>query len=83
MSGSKRCLYVGTFTGMSALAMAQGLPKGDSGAQVVTLEFDDKIADVAQEAFDKSEVGGKIKLVRGCAVQAMKRMIEDGNSKFK
>lgn len=82
MSGAKRCLDVGTFTGMSALAMAQGLPpkNDDATCQVVTLEFDDKIADVAQEAFDRSEVGNKIKLVRGCAVQAMKRMIQDGNT---
>ena len=47
--GAKRCLDVGTFTGMSAVAMAEGIPED---GKVVTIEFDEPIAKVAQTAFD-------------------------------
>jgi hypothetical protein len=43
---AKKCLDVGTFTGMSALAMAEGIP---ADGKVVTLEFSEEIAKVANK----------------------------------
>lgn len=75
MCGAKKVLDVGTFTGMSALAMAEGLP---ASGRVVTLEFDAKIAQVAQECFTKSSSGSKIDLRTGCAKESMKQMLTTG-----
>ena len=71
IKNAKKCLDIGTFTGMSALAMAEGM--GDQGS-VITLENDEKIARVAQQGFDKSSVGNKITMIVGSADEAMKQM---------
>ena len=73
MSGAKKVLDIGTFTGMSALAMAEGLPKE---GQVITLENDDKAANVAEACFQKSENGYKISLIRGNAIDSMKKLLK-------
>merc|ERR1719419_908655 len=72
--GARTCLDIGTFTGMSAIAMAEGIP---SDGKVVTLEFDKTIADVAQRAFDEASVGTKIDLRVGRAVDIMRQMVKD------
>merc|ERR1712194_780125 len=53
IKGAKRCLDIGTFTGMSALAMAEGIPED---GKVVTLECYENVAKVAQKVFDASSV---------------------------
>ena len=58
---------------MSALAMAEGLPRD---GQVVTLENSDECANVAEECFKKAKHGAKIKLLRGDAIKAMKKMLK-------
>ncbi|XP_075243130.1 uncharacterized protein LOC142337636 [Convolutriloba macropyga] len=74
MSNSKRVLDVGTFTGMSAISFAE------AGADVVTLEFDKKIAKVAQTIFDKIDktVGKRINLQVGSASHIMRQMASKG-----
>jgi len=74
IAGAKRCLDIGTFTGMSALAMAEGMP--ESG-KVVTLECSKDIANVAQKVFDMSSVAKKIELRVCPAADAMRKMISD------
>merc|ERR1719453_1165336 len=59
IKGAKRCLDIGTFTGMSALAMAEGVPED---GKVVTLECYENVAKVAQQVFDASSVSNKIEL---------------------
>ena len=68
---ARKCLDIGTFTGMSALAMAEGV--GESGS-VVTLECDERIAKVAQQGFDQSNVGHRIKMLVGSAAEEMMTM---------
>lgn len=60
IKGARRCLDVGTFTGMSALAMAEGLP---ADGKVYTIEFNESIAKVAQKVFNASNVSDKINLI--------------------
>ena len=57
LSNAKRVLDVGTFTGMSAMAFAEGLP---ASGEVVTLEFDPKIASVANRLFRGSVQAHKL-----------------------
>ena len=68
IKGAKRCLDIGTFTGMSAIALAEGIP---ADGKVVTLEYYENIAKVAQQIFDDSNVGAKIDLKVGAAADAM------------
>lgn len=58
-------LEIGTFTGYSALSMAAGLAEG---ATLDTFEVDDELEPMAQEFFDRSEHGTKIKLHIGSAL---------------
>ena len=73
VSGAKKVLDIGTFTGMSALAMAEGLP---SDGKVVTLECSDDCADVAENCFKKAKHGSKITLIRGNAIKVMKDLLK-------
>ena len=75
IKGAKTCLDVGTFTGMSALAFAEGLP---IDGKVITLECYEDIAKVAQAAFDASSVGHKIDLRIGNAADSMKKLVFEG-----
>ena len=59
LANAKRVLDVGTFTGMSAMAFAEGLP---SDGEVVTIEFDPKIASVADQLFRSSSQCHKLTL---------------------
>jgi len=72
MMRARRCLDVGTFTGMSALAMAEG------GAEVVTLENDESCASVASACFSASPYASKIRLILDSAQEAMKQLLKDG-----
>lgn len=76
IKGAKKCLDIGTFTGMSALAMAEGIP---ADGKVVTLECYEDVAKVAQKVFDASDVAKKIELIVGQANEAMKKMVENGD----
>ena len=59
MTGARRILEIGTFTGYSALAMAAGL--GDDGV-LHTIEVDDELESFARSFFDRSPHGRKIRL---------------------
>jgi len=75
IKGAKRCLDVGTFTGMSAIAMAEGIP---ADGKVVTVEYYDDVAKAAQEAFDQSDVGHKIELKVAPAAEVMAQLKKEG-----
>ena len=64
-------LEVGTFTGYSALAMAEGL--GRHG-RIITCENDPEVRDVAQAAFDASPLGNRIELRFGPAIETIRAL---------
>ncbi len=77
-----RILDIGTFTGMSAIAFAEGaLSSGNANAHVDTLEFDDVTAKAAQKIFDNcdSKVGKAITLHQGDAVAWMGALADQEN----
>ena len=57
LTGARRVLEIGMFTGYSALAMAEALP--DDGV-VVACEVDDAVARFARECFDASPARSRI-----------------------
>lgn len=71
VSGARRVLEVGTFTGFGALTMAAALP--DDG-EVVTLEKDEETAAIARENFAASEHGAKIRLILGDAREQLAKL---------
>lgn len=71
LSGAQRIVEIGTFTGYSALAMAEGLPEG---GQILTIERDPDHAKIAQEFFDRSPSGFKITLRLGEALEILKTL---------
>jgi caffeoyl-CoA O-methyltransferase len=64
ISGARRVLEVGTFTGVGALAMAEALPEG---GELVTLEFDKDNAAIARGHFERSPHRDRITLIEGDA----------------
>lgn len=68
---ARRVVEVGTFTGYSALMMAEGLPEG---GELVTCEIDEKHATIARSFFARSPHGGKIQLRFGPAMDTLRSM---------
>ena len=71
LSRPKFVLEVGTFTGYSALSMAEGL--GDDG-RILTCEIDPVAQKVAQAAFDASPLGRKIEIRMGPAMDTIRSL---------
>ena len=78
ISNTKRVVEVGTFTGYSALVMAEALPEDGI---LTTCENSREYADIARRYFEKSPYGQKIQLKLGPALQSLKA-IPDNNEDF-
>ncbi|HLD14540.1 MAG TPA: class I SAM-dependent methyltransferase [Burkholderiales bacterium] len=68
LTGARRVLEIGTYTGYSALAMAAALP---ADGELITCDNDPKHAGIAQSYFDRSPHGCKIKLILGPALETI------------
>ncbi|MCC7460601.1 MAG: class I SAM-dependent methyltransferase [Proteobacteria bacterium] len=68
MTGAKRVLELGTFTGYSALWMAQGL---QPGGEIITCDASPEHAKIAQDFFDKSPYKNNIKIKLGAALDTI------------
>ena len=77
MSGAKRILEVGMFTGYSALAMAEALP--DDG-RLVACEVDEYVAEFAKECFKASPHGQKISVEVAPALSTLRKLVDAGES---
>ena len=62
----KHILEIGTFSGYSAISMAEGLP--DDG-ELYTFEINDEMEDFTRPGIEGSEVAHKIKFIIGDALQ--------------
>jgi caffeoyl-CoA O-methyltransferase len=78
ISGAKKIVEIGTFTGYSALIMAEGLP--DDG-ELITCEVSSKNAEIARRYFEMSPFGDKIRLELRPAINTL-RTIDDGSVDF-
>ena len=61
-------LEIGTFTGYSALCLAEGAPEN---SKIVTIEIDDEMECFIRKYFNASEYGQKIELKIGDAIELM------------
>ena len=78
ISNTERVVEVGTFTGYSALVMAEALPEDGI---LTTCENSREYADIARRYFEKSPYGQKIQLILGPALQSLKA-IPDNSEDF-
>ena len=78
ISNTRRVVEVGTFTGYSALVMAEALPEDGT---LTTLENSPEFAGIALRYFEKSPYGQKIQLKLGPALQSLKA-IPDNSADF-
>lgn len=69
MTGAKRVLEIGMFTGYSALSIAEGLPEG---GKLITCELDPGVIKVARDFFARSPHGSKIEILEGEALMTLR-----------
>ena len=78
LSGARRVVEIGCFTGFSALMMAEGLPED---GELITCEILEEYAAIARKYFARSPHGRKIRLVLAPALETLGG-IADGSVDF-
>ena len=71
LSGARNIVDIGTFTGYSALAMAEALPPG---GRVLTIDHDPEHAGIARDFFNRSPEKDKIDLRLGDALDILESL---------
>lgn len=71
ISGARRVLEIGTLGGYSTIWLARALP---AGGQVVTLEIDQRHAEIARKNLERAGVLDRVQITVGPAVDAMKAL---------
>lgn len=72
MTGARRVLELGTFTGYSSICLASALPED---GHLDTLELNDELEDLILEGFGKAGVSDKITLHLGDCKQTLEEII--------
>jgi caffeoyl-CoA O-methyltransferase len=75
VTGARRVLEIGTYSGYSAMAMASGLP--DDG-RVISCDIDPVATAVARRYWDASPWGHKIELRLGDAAATLAQLLTEG-----
>jgi caffeoyl-CoA O-methyltransferase len=73
ISGAESAVEIGTFTGYSALMIAEALPME---GRLVTCESRPEYADIAKDFFRRSPHGAKIRLSLGPALETLARLAD-------
>ena len=73
MTGAKRVLELGTFTGYSAICLASGLP---SDGHLDTLELNDELEDLILEGFERAGLSDIISLHIGDCKETLRQFRE-------
>ena len=71
LTGARRCVEIGTFTGYSALAMALALPPG---GRIVCCDLSEEWTSVAKKYWARASVSKKIQLKLGPALETLKKL---------
>ena len=79
MVAARNILEIGTLGGYSTIWMARALPED---GRLITLEANQKHAEVARENFVRAGVAGKIDLRLGKALDTLPQIAEEGRGPF-
>lgn len=79
MMHPKRILEIGTYTGYSALCLAEGLSEE---GMLHTIDINEELEDFTQSFFDESEYGKKIKMHIGNAMEIIPELNETWDMVF-
>jgi caffeoyl-CoA O-methyltransferase len=71
LSGARRILELGTFTGYSSISMASALPPD---GRVITCDVDPDATAIARRYMDESEDGDKIEIRLGPALETLREL---------
>ncbi len=74
LCGARRVLEVGTFTGYSALCMAEALPPE---GELLTCDRDEQATAIARAFFERSPDGNKIRIRLGDALETVRALPRD------
>ena len=74
MSGARRILELGTFTGYSAICLASALPED---GHLDTLELNDELEDLILEGFEKAGLADRISLHIGDCKETLQKMCSE------
>jgi predicted O-methyltransferase YrrM len=77
MLGARRVIELGTYTGYSALAMAQALP---ADGRVVTCDVTAETSNIAKQFWEQAGVAHKIESRLGPALDTLNALIKDGQA---
>jgi caffeoyl-CoA O-methyltransferase len=77
LTGARRCLEVGTFTGYSSLSVALALP---ADGQLVCIDLSREWTDVARRYWAQAGVADKIELRLGPALDTLDAMVAEGQA---
>lgn len=77
LTGARKCLEVGTFTGYSTLSLALALPED---GQIVACDISEEFTSRAKPYWQEAGVAGKIELRLGPALETLDALIADGES---
>lgn len=77
--GARRAIEVGTFTGLSALAIARGLPPD---GQLLCLDVSDEWTRIARRYWEKAGVADRIELRLGPAADTLRSLPESPSFDF-
>ncbi len=75
LTGARRCLEIGTFTGYSSLAVALALPPDGS---IVCCDVSEEFTSVARRYWATAGVADKVDLRLGPAVETLDALLADG-----
>ncbi len=79
IAGAKRILEIGTLGGYSTIYLGRALSEGGS---LISLELDERYAEVARESLAEAGLGGRVEVRVGDARELLADMVESGAGPF-
>jgi len=77
ISGARRILEVGTFTGYSSIVMANAMPPD---GHITTCDINDDYTGIAKEFWEKAGVADRIRLRLGPAADTLRTLLDEGEA---
>ena len=77
LTGARRLLEVGTFTGYSALSMAQAMP---ADGQLLCCDIDEQYTSIARRYWEEAGVAGRVELRLAPALETLGALVREGRA---